>query len=176
MEQVSSVAQREQLEGAMGYVRDGDTFTVTKPDRLARSVGDLPEIVARLEAKNSRSGCWRCPTASPSTGARQGGFLNGQTELPPVGGSWCGIESAKRFRVGAAAISATVETPMLIQKSRKELLSSVAFGHSPTCKHRTFLRSSACRRRHFYLRTPDDLWSTVTDMRPFRASCGMRSA
>src|SRR4051812_26326068 len=50
-EQVSSVAQREQLEQALDYVRDGDTFTVTKLDRLARSVGDLLEIVARLETK-----------------------------------------------------------------------------------------------------------------------------
>ena len=50
-EQVSSVAQREQLEPALDYVREGDTFTVTKLDRLARSVGDLLEIVARLEAK-----------------------------------------------------------------------------------------------------------------------------
>ena len=29
-EQVSSVAQREQLDQALDYVRDGDTFTVTK--------------------------------------------------------------------------------------------------------------------------------------------------
>jgi DNA invertase Pin-like site-specific DNA recombinase len=50
-EQVSSVAQREQLELALDYVRDGDTFTVTKLDRLARSVGDLLEIVARLEGQ-----------------------------------------------------------------------------------------------------------------------------
>ena len=50
-EQVSSIAQREQLEAALDYVREGDTFTVTKLDRLARSVGDLLEIVARLEAK-----------------------------------------------------------------------------------------------------------------------------
>ena len=48
---MSSVAQREQLEAALDYVREGDTFTVTKLDRLARSVGDLLEIVARLEAK-----------------------------------------------------------------------------------------------------------------------------
>ena len=48
---MSSVAQREQLELALDYVREGDTFTVTKLDRLARSVGDLLEIVARLEAK-----------------------------------------------------------------------------------------------------------------------------
>ena len=50
-EQVSLVAQRAQLEAALDYVREGDTFTVTKLDRLARSVGDLLEIVARLEAK-----------------------------------------------------------------------------------------------------------------------------
>jgi len=50
-EQVSSVAQRDQLEAALDYVRDGDGFVVTKLDRLARSVGDLLSIVARLEAK-----------------------------------------------------------------------------------------------------------------------------
>ena len=50
-EQVSSVVQREQLKLALDYVREGDTFTVTKLDRLARSVGDLLEIVARLESR-----------------------------------------------------------------------------------------------------------------------------
>jgi DNA invertase Pin-like site-specific DNA recombinase len=50
-EQVSSVAQRDQLEAALDYVSDGDGFVVTKLDRLARSVGDLLSIVARLEAK-----------------------------------------------------------------------------------------------------------------------------
>jgi DNA invertase Pin-like site-specific DNA recombinase len=41
----------QQLEAAFDYVREGDTFAVTKLDRLARSVGDLLVIVARLEAK-----------------------------------------------------------------------------------------------------------------------------
>jgi DNA invertase Pin-like site-specific DNA recombinase len=50
-EQVSSVAERDQLEQALDYVRDGDVFTVTKLDRLARSVTDLLGIIARLEAK-----------------------------------------------------------------------------------------------------------------------------
>ena len=50
-EQVSSVAERQQLEAAFDYVREGDQITVTKLDRLARSVGDLLAIVARLEAK-----------------------------------------------------------------------------------------------------------------------------
>src|SRR5271168_3922187 len=50
-EQVSSVAQRDQLEAAFDFCRDGDGFVVTKLDRLARSVGDLLNIVNRLEAK-----------------------------------------------------------------------------------------------------------------------------
>lgn len=50
-EQVSSVAERQQLEATLNYVREGDTFAVTKLDQLARSVGDLLAIVARLEAK-----------------------------------------------------------------------------------------------------------------------------
>ena len=51
VEQVSSVAKRPQLEAALDFVREGDTVVVTKLDRLARSVGDLLAIVARLEAK-----------------------------------------------------------------------------------------------------------------------------
>ncbi len=50
-EQVSSVAERQQLEAALDYVREGDQFSVTKLDRLARSVVDLLAIVARLETK-----------------------------------------------------------------------------------------------------------------------------
>src|SRR5690242_7611644 len=49
-EQVSSVAERQQLEAAFDYVREGDQCVCTKLDRLARSVGDLLAIVARLEA------------------------------------------------------------------------------------------------------------------------------
>ena len=50
-EQVSSVGDRPELEDAIGFVRHGDVFVVTKLDRLARSVANLLEIVARLEAK-----------------------------------------------------------------------------------------------------------------------------
>ncbi len=50
-ERVSSVGTRQQLEAALGYVREGDTLVVCKPDRLARSVADLLSIVGRLEAR-----------------------------------------------------------------------------------------------------------------------------
>jgi len=50
-EQISSVAKRPKLEEAIKYVRKGDTLVVTKLDRLARSVKDLNDIVAKLDAK-----------------------------------------------------------------------------------------------------------------------------
>ena len=50
-EQVSSVAERVQLEQAISFARSGDVFTVTKLDRLARNTQHLLEIVQRLEAK-----------------------------------------------------------------------------------------------------------------------------
>ncbi len=51
-EQVSAVKQRNELEKAIDFVRDGDVFIVTKLDRLARSVPDLHRIVGVLKAKN----------------------------------------------------------------------------------------------------------------------------
>jgi DNA invertase Pin-like site-specific DNA recombinase len=42
---------REELRRALEYVREGDTFVVTRIDRLARSVTDLSEVVATLTAK-----------------------------------------------------------------------------------------------------------------------------
>jgi DNA invertase Pin-like site-specific DNA recombinase len=53
VEQVSSVASRAQLELALDYLRDGDVLTVTKLDRLARSISDLCAIVKRIEAKGA---------------------------------------------------------------------------------------------------------------------------
>lgn len=50
-EQVSSVAERAQLEEAIAFARSGDMFVVTKLDRLARNTQHLLEIVQRLEAK-----------------------------------------------------------------------------------------------------------------------------
>lgn len=50
-EQVSSVAQRLELESALKYVRSKDTLIVTKLDRLARSTQHLLQIVDGLEQK-----------------------------------------------------------------------------------------------------------------------------
>ena len=44
-EQVSSVAERDQLNAALSSLRSGDKLVVTKLDRLARSVKHLGEII-----------------------------------------------------------------------------------------------------------------------------------
>jgi len=50
-EQVSSVANRIQLQSALEFVREGDILVVTKLDRLARSVLDLIATLQALESK-----------------------------------------------------------------------------------------------------------------------------
>jgi DNA invertase Pin-like site-specific DNA recombinase len=50
-EQVSSVAQREELSNAIDFTREGDVLVVTKLDRLARSISHLWKIIEILEEK-----------------------------------------------------------------------------------------------------------------------------
>ena len=47
-EQVSSIAEREQLEAALNTLREGDKLVCTKLDRLARSVQHLGQIIERI--------------------------------------------------------------------------------------------------------------------------------
>lgn len=47
----ATTGDREELRRALEYVREGDTFVVTRIDRLARSVTDLYAIIDRLTEK-----------------------------------------------------------------------------------------------------------------------------
>lgn len=47
----SSRQGREELETLLAFLREGDTLMVTRIDRLARSIGDLQDIVRALRAK-----------------------------------------------------------------------------------------------------------------------------
>lgn len=44
-------AKRTELQRALEHLREGDTFIVTKLDRLARSVADLVDITSKLHSK-----------------------------------------------------------------------------------------------------------------------------
>lgn len=52
-----SASDRPALQDALGYVREGDTFVVTRLDRLARSAVDLHNIVAELSQKDVAFRC-----------------------------------------------------------------------------------------------------------------------
>jgi DNA invertase Pin-like site-specific DNA recombinase len=52
-----SSKDRIELASAIDFVRDGDKLVVTRLDRLARSVGDLHQIIEKLSAKNVQFRC-----------------------------------------------------------------------------------------------------------------------
>lgn len=47
----TSMEGRDELSTVLALLRHGDTLTVTRIDRLARSIGDLQDIVRQLRAK-----------------------------------------------------------------------------------------------------------------------------
>lgn len=54
-EQISSVdANRQQLKEALLFLRNGDEFVVTRPDRLARNTAELVRIVDELSSRGVR--------------------------------------------------------------------------------------------------------------------------
>ncbi|MDO9362352.1 MAG: recombinase family protein [Sphingopyxis sp.] len=52
-----STVDRAQLAMAIDFVREGDTLIVTRLDRLARSVGDLHQIIGKLTDKGAEFRC-----------------------------------------------------------------------------------------------------------------------
>lgn len=50
-EMTSSVAQRDQLEAALAFAREGDTLCASDISRLARSTADLLSLIDMLESK-----------------------------------------------------------------------------------------------------------------------------
>jgi DNA invertase Pin-like site-specific DNA recombinase len=49
----TSTNGRVELRTILDFIREGDTLTVTRIDRLARSIGDLQDIVRELRAKGA---------------------------------------------------------------------------------------------------------------------------
>lgn len=50
----ASTAGRSELATVLDFIGEGDTLVVTRIDRLARSIGDLQDIVRTLKAKGAR--------------------------------------------------------------------------------------------------------------------------
>ena len=95
-EQVSSVAQREQLELALDYVREGDTRTVTKLDRrLGR----------------------RRPAGDRGTAQSQGGLAQGAGDVwRPAGGTGTAIGRLMLAAIGAVG---QAEREAMLERQRE---------------------------------------------------------
>jgi DNA invertase Pin-like site-specific DNA recombinase len=52
---------RDELQTVLDFLRPGDVLTVTRIDRLARSIGDLAQIVRQIEAKGAGLACTEQP-------------------------------------------------------------------------------------------------------------------
>jgi len=63
---------RDQLEAALEYVREGDTFVVVRFDRLARSAADLLKI---LELLSKKGVAFKCTDQKIDTSGPMGKFL-----------------------------------------------------------------------------------------------------
>jgi DNA invertase Pin-like site-specific DNA recombinase len=50
----TTLAGRDELRTVLDFLREGDTLTITRIDRLARSIGDLQDIVRELRAKGAK--------------------------------------------------------------------------------------------------------------------------
>jgi DNA invertase Pin-like site-specific DNA recombinase len=49
----TTTANREELQTVLDFLRDGDVLMVTRIDRLARSIGDLQDIVRAVRARGA---------------------------------------------------------------------------------------------------------------------------
>src|ERR1700719_1172479 len=49
----TTTAGREELRTVLDFLRDGDVLMVTRIDRLARSIGDLQDIVRGVRARGA---------------------------------------------------------------------------------------------------------------------------
>jgi DNA invertase Pin-like site-specific DNA recombinase len=50
----SSTKRRPELAAILDFIREGDTLVVTRIDRLARSIGDLQDILKQLVARGAK--------------------------------------------------------------------------------------------------------------------------
>ena len=65
----TSTKGRDELQTILDFIGSGDTLVVTRIDRLARSIGDLQDIVRTLRAKGATLKATEQPSIDTSTAA-----------------------------------------------------------------------------------------------------------
>jgi DNA invertase Pin-like site-specific DNA recombinase len=66
----TSTDGRAELATVLAFLRPGDTLVVTRIDRLARSIGDLAQIVRAIEAKGAALACTEQPVDTSTSAGK----------------------------------------------------------------------------------------------------------
>ncbi len=135
---------RDQLELALGYVREGDVFVVTRLDRLARSLVDLRKTVDFLTAKGVGFRCLQQHIDTTSSEGRLmlnilASFAEFETDIRTER-QRDGIEKAKAAGVYRGR-------PKSIDRDRIEELKAQGLGASAIAKQLGIGRASVYRAR-----------------------------
>jgi DNA invertase Pin-like site-specific DNA recombinase len=77
----TTVAGRDELRTVLDFLREGDTLTITRIDRLARSIGDLQDIVRELRANGVKLKATEQPIDSKAFLDMLGVFAEFETNL-----------------------------------------------------------------------------------------------
>ena len=67
----TTMKDREELRTILDFLREGDTLCVTRIDRLARSIGDLQDIVRHVKARGASLKAIEQPIDSSTAGQRE---------------------------------------------------------------------------------------------------------
>ena len=117
-EQTSAVGPRPILDQALAFVRQNDVFTVTKPDRLARSTADLLNLVDALTKRGN-------PSPYPLDGWDGAGY----------------IPSDVKVIVTTLAAMATFERELMLERQREGIRKAVEAekyrGRAPTARQKS---------------------------------------
>jgi DNA invertase Pin-like site-specific DNA recombinase len=67
-----AIAGRHELRIVLDFVRSGDVLMVTRIDRLARSIGDLQDIVRTVRARGASFNATEPPRRRPLVSTKAG--------------------------------------------------------------------------------------------------------
>ncbi len=132
-EQVSSVGQRTELDQAIAFIRDGDTFVVTKLDRLARSTFHLLELIDLLDSKQVN------------------------LQILDFGGSSVDTKTPTgKLMLTMFGAMAQFEREMMLERQREGIAKAKATKVAQKRRWQSWMKSNAFGKKRFHLRKYQD--------------------
>ena len=100
----TTTAGRDELRTVLDFLRKGDVLMVTRIDRLARSIGDLQDIVRAVKAKGASLKATEQPV---DTSAAAGKCFLDMLACSPSSKPTCGVSASSRASLGRKRLAST---------------------------------------------------------------------